>query len=236
MGEPARSRLAGEALPDRQHAGEEQRRVNRREFAGPLARARAEVDEMVEPAALLGRALREEPKRGARPLDRGRSAAPTRARRRCTGQSARSQRRDAADIARVALDRRAIRPRPIAHEAGVADRPAPRRTGTTASTGPRAARRLPPRARCGCATARDDGARPRQRNRPAIASRQMRAGPEEAEPMNDAMQSASTSERVAQPELQPAAWIDEVVRAPEVRVHRRQRRNEPVDSPRNCRS
>ena len=59
IGEPHDLGIEVETSTDRQHAAEQQRRVDRRKLAPPLAYAGAQIDEVKEPAVLLRHPLRE---------------------------------------------------------------------------------------------------------------------------------------------------------------------------------
>ena len=70
-------RVGAEALAHREDAGQEQGTIDRRQLARPLARARAEVDEVIEPAALVNAPPGKEPqRRRARPTASARGIQP----------------------------------------------------------------------------------------------------------------------------------------------------------------
>ena len=67
--EPNDLRVGREALTDSEHAGEQQRRVDGRDFAVPTAFAGAGVEPVIEPAALLKCTRVEKAQRIAGPLN-----------------------------------------------------------------------------------------------------------------------------------------------------------------------
>ena len=104
IGRPDDRGIRFEASPHREHAGEEQRRVDRRQLALPRARAGAHVHEMVEPAVLLRTSPGEERQRRPYARENLRSRDPAAFGRDAHARQAEADRRDAADVPEAALD------------------------------------------------------------------------------------------------------------------------------------
>ena len=118
LGERGNFRVSGEALAHGQHAREQERRVDRGQLARPLTGAGPQVDEVIEPATLLIDPRREESKGGASSVDGCGPRHPAAFRGNAQTAQPEANRSDAADVARVTVNRSASRPSAVAHDSG----------------------------------------------------------------------------------------------------------------------
>ena len=109
--------IAGEALADTEDAAHQQRRVDRRHFALPLARPGVDVDPVIEPAVLVLLPLGKRAQRRARALEDGLARLPAPFRRDAHPRQAEADRRDAADLDVVVARRRSVGARSVADDA-----------------------------------------------------------------------------------------------------------------------
>src|SRR5436190_15328571 len=107
------------ALAHRQHAGQQQGRIDRGELALPLACAGVEVDEVVEPAVLLFHSPGEAPQRRSRAIDDLGAWQPAAVGGDAHSGKSETYRGNAADVASALVGRRPIGPCTVADDAGL---------------------------------------------------------------------------------------------------------------------
>src|SRR6185436_13117909 len=108
--------VVAKILPGGQYSCEQQRRINRGDFALPAPFARLRIQPMIKPATLMEGPVRKKSQRVARARARGTAVDPTAFDREAKRRQTETSRGDAGDVAMILIQRRTVHSSTVRNE------------------------------------------------------------------------------------------------------------------------